>query len=653
MSLIKSFDFNFLKQNYRKSKGGIILSLIIVPLLISIYLVIEGLNVNSYQFISTNDFGNIDLFFMYIIPFVYSVFLFGFVFKKNSTDFINSMPINRKTIFVTNTIGGIILITIIQLLAGLFVLLWGAIFKNLIIFPTSVLETIILSWFSYIFVFISANLAMTFSGTLQAQFVITILVLFLIPVSAEMVEMIKGYQIDLSITEGYTDTNYNLLEEIKDYTMPFKFLRYGFMGYGFDFSWFTILKMLILSIIYYYIGLKLYQKRKMENNEEAFGSTKLQIFVKFLTLIPILFFVNINFSSDITEFIVALILSGIYYYIFDLIVKRQIRLKYTIISFFISILVIQSSLLIMKNFVQKDDEINIDYDNIKAFSIGLNSNAKSYYFDRRLSFFLFDGDYFIEDKKLLDLIIKDKEKTEKNGNYLYNRNETEDLSFENNEEKYYTNNSLEDLYFNIKLNSGKEYYTWLKVSSNCYEKILNYLENNEEYIEHIKDSVVNKNGIYRIGDNILGENKVIDKKINDSIENANLKNINLDVDAYYIIKSIYYNHRIVFYEVPITIDDELFKTVAEFSNSYVTDCLKDYKYGLNVTVYDGNNRVNDLYSVDKKIVDFIEKHLYDEFDPNKKYYILRGSIYTEEKYKSFLFYTNSTMEMENLINYSY
>ena len=63
MSLIKSFNFNFLKQNLKKSKGGIILSLIIVPLLMSIFLVVMGINNSSPEFISPEMFGIINMIF--------------------------------------------------------------------------------------------------------------------------------------------------------------------------------------------------------------------------------------------------------------------------------------------------------------------------------------------------------------------------------------------------------------------------------------------------------------------------------------------------------------------------------------------------------------------------------------------------------------
>ena len=46
----------------------------------------------------------------FILPIIISICLFNYIYKKKSVDFINSMPISRKSIFITNTILGIIII---------------------------------------------------------------------------------------------------------------------------------------------------------------------------------------------------------------------------------------------------------------------------------------------------------------------------------------------------------------------------------------------------------------------------------------------------------------------------------------------------------------------------------------------------------------
>ena len=142
MSLIKSFNLNFLKENIKKSKGIIIFSLIIIPIITSLMLYSVGSNGDSESVGSMQFALIIDIVFMYIIPIIYSFVLFGFTFKKKSTDFICSMPLSRKTIFVTNTIGGIVLITIAQILALITILLFSLIFKNIVIIGAFLLENL-------------------------------------------------------------------------------------------------------------------------------------------------------------------------------------------------------------------------------------------------------------------------------------------------------------------------------------------------------------------------------------------------------------------------------------------------------------------------------------------------------------------------------
>lgn len=655
MSLIKSFNFSFLKQNIKKSKGTIILSLIIVPLIFSMYFVVSGLELSSPEKMEFETLETMDFIFMYIIPFVYSVILFGFVFKKSSTDFMNSMPINRKTMFVTNTIGGIILITLIQLLSGFFALLWGAIFKNIIVFPTAILDIMINSWISYVFVFIASNLAMSFSGTKQTQFVSTILILFLIPVCVELTSSIinaKSYDYsyyttepvranyDLSIASGYQTYYFDTLDSIKNWTMPYKLFRHGLAM-----STESNIRMLVLSVVYYIIGLKLYKKRKMEFSEESFENQKLHLFIKALTLVPILLFVNrIGLYDDsITLLVISIIFCAIYYFIFDIVTKRKVPIKTTIFSFVMSVFVIQSMIM----FVGKIDNKNldIDVDDIKEISIGRNSNGSSYYYSY-IDYVdnCFDGNYFMKNKQILNLILDGRDKVINPEDKNYNNSILYDDVFYSN----FANNK--ELYFNIKLKNGKEYYIRTTIALQNYKEIVKILSQNENYIKHFKNEICKSNGIIEIGNDIVDNKtkrkieKVLDYNIKDMV-NFSLTNDSIN----YITKTIYKDHRIFEYKIPINSNKELASIVAEFANKKTLENIKGYQYGINVQVYSKNNLVKSYYN-DEKILDFMQEHASDEFDPSKSYYILNGGVQTIKGYKKFTFYTNNTKAIDKMIN---
>ena len=642
MSLIKSFNGKFLKQNLKKAKGTVLLCLIIVPLILSIYLVVAGIELKSPEILPQNAIGIINAIFMYVVPFVISVILFGFVFKKSSTDFMNSMPINRTTMFITNTLGGILLITIIQLASALIALLWGAIFPNVIVFPMLVLDTMIVSWLSYVFIFSATNLAMTISGTQKTQLIVTALILFLIPICIELTEDIRrtnandvtssyeevGYY-DLSITSGYQTNYFNTVDSVKNYTMPFKFFRYGVR-----YSWNTNLRMLALSIVYFFLGLKLYQKRKMEFSEESFSNLKLHIFVKGLTLIPVLLFVNcLNaYDKSLTSLVVAIILCGVYYVIFDIVSKRKVPIVTTIASFAGTIFIIQALIVFAGSIKYKQK--NIDIEDIKAVSLGKNSNASmTYIYEDNRDTSILDGDYFIQNDQILDLIL--------DGVQRFNEYRTDD-------EARFDDMLVKNIYFNIRLKSGKEYYIQTTILEKNYNEIISILTRDEKYMNHIKKKIGNANGVITVGNDIVDSKtkKNLEAILQDHLE---VLSSNKDNDSvYYMTKYVYENHQVVKYHIPLTSNDELLKEVAKFANRQALENIKGYQMGVRAYIYDKSKNIDDIYG-GHAILDFIEQHAADEFDPSQKYYIINGSLTTRNGYKTFIFYTNETKEIDSMV----
>ena len=92
-------------QNVKKSKMAILLFLSVVPIFTALTIITIG----KETMLKFPEVGLANIIFMYITPFLLSVSLFGYVYKKRSIDFIGSMPISRKSVFVTNTLGGIAL----------------------------------------------------------------------------------------------------------------------------------------------------------------------------------------------------------------------------------------------------------------------------------------------------------------------------------------------------------------------------------------------------------------------------------------------------------------------------------------------------------------------------------------------------------------
>lgn len=132
MSLMKLFNFKYLKENIKKSRGLLAFFFGVIPLINIIVLItiISNDKINIMDFYSLS---SITILGMFILPLVLAVSLFGFLFQKKSVDFVMSKPLSRKSIYVTNILGGIGIIIIFILLNALIFSFFGVLFQNLII----------------------------------------------------------------------------------------------------------------------------------------------------------------------------------------------------------------------------------------------------------------------------------------------------------------------------------------------------------------------------------------------------------------------------------------------------------------------------------------------------------------------------------------
>ena len=212
MNLTKLFNFKYLIQNIKKSKMALVLFFIIVPIFTSLTIM-----TTKDQILDFSELAFVNIFGMYIIPFIFSVCLFGYVYKKNSVDFMCSMPVSRKTIFVTNTIGGIGMIVLMQLITLILTLLIGVV-TGATIFNAMVFDIFAYQTIAYIFVFTIANLTMSVSRNLLTQIVVTLLITFLIPFSTFFVVVYTSNNV-VALYNEYGDIGSNF-SRIINYTAP-------------------------------------------------------------------------------------------------------------------------------------------------------------------------------------------------------------------------------------------------------------------------------------------------------------------------------------------------------------------------------------------------------------------------------------------------
>lgn len=662
MNLIKSFNFKFFKENLKKSKGAVALLVLLVPIftLLVTVLLLNEYNTNIPSKVS---FSSINFIGMYIIPVIMSLVLFGYVYKKKSVDFINSQPINRKTIFVTNTIGGIILITIIQIMTSIVLLICGVVLPKLVVFPQMVLDIFIMMWVSYVFVFLVANLAMSVSGTFYTQIVVTMLILFLIPFcydSFYRFEFGVNYQMNIK-----QDSCNQYLQTDKYYTMPYQMFHslFSFNTEEFDyFSAKSISRMIILGVAYYFIGLHLFKKRKMENNEESFANEKIHILVKALTIFPIMILLNLaEAEKEFNIIVIAIIIT--YYFIYDFIIKRKIKLKTSLIYLAITLILLQGICSTSEKIQKSMPLPKLNTENIASVKI------QSIYYNNRVDYY---NSYvtklggYIENKDIIKLLMDSS--VEK---YMETSEETTDIQFDANtldsnnfdpETKDIAINDMikidDSVNMNVafKMKNGKMYTTNLKLYSKDFEKIKLALSKEEKFIKNIKDAFIH-NGVSTINNNMFleGEEKdIVSREIETKINTMNLdellQNEYVNTETY-ICKYYYYNHKLQGVSIPAEITDEVLKIASKHTNKLSVEYIKnnlDRTY--NYQVYNEKQNINGTgesktylyYSED--MTKFILENEYEEFDITKPYVV----VDIETRY-NLQFYTNKVEEVQNIV----
>lgn len=312
MSLTKLFNFHYMYENIKKSKMPILLCVLVVPFLTTIMLLTA--DVEAFSFASL---GIFNILLMYVIPFILSANLFGYIYKKSSVDFMGSMPLSRKTIFFTNTLAGILLILAMQGLT-LFCTLMISTFSDSIIMAGLAWDVFVYQTFAYIFLFTIANLAMSVAGNMMTQIVGILLITFLMPALYTFTFMASDPYIT---TDTFDHSTFSPILHFGTFTAP-SLIVSG--SYGFNVT--SMVKMIALSIIYIAFGFVFFQRRKMEKAGESFVKKSTHYLVKGLTLLPFVMIIKIVFISEEFEalpFVLGITL--IYWLVYDLITSKKMK----------------------------------------------------------------------------------------------------------------------------------------------------------------------------------------------------------------------------------------------------------------------------------------------------------------------------------------
>lgn len=590
MNLTKLFNIKYFMQNVKKSKMAIVLFLAIVPIFTALTIITMGKE-NMLEFW---EIGLANIIFMYITPFVLSVVLFGYVYKKKSIDFIGSMPISRKTIFVTNTLGGMVLIVLSQLVTFLISILANTIVGGTV-FVGMLWDIFIYQSIAYIFVFTISNLAMSLSGNILTQIVTTLLITFLISSGVAYFDLWNSSNSYVILDEN--GVTYSSVDNIRNYTAPSAVFGCAINGMSYEYNNISIIKMLILSIAYIAIGYAMFNKKIMEAAGESFENSYVHLLVKGLTLIPfamILVPLAEDGGGEAIIFILAII--AVYYFIYDLITNKKNKVLVNLVAMAISILVLFSVYDVVSK-VADGTKFSLNFNDVKSITIkdiGYKTNGIN---------------IEITEKDLIEKILLSE--------IRYNSSQK------------YVNTEI-----NLKNGTKKLYDT--RVDTDVLEVILSKANLDDFEAEKVEYISLGKN------DKVAIKNLKI--ALNNAIKTNGLKNIykRNDSEGAYIYTYAYANHSIRRIAYPINISKDVFTIVTKTSNQNAAEYInkRDYSY-IYICIEDD---IDYYGNCPKELRNFIVANKDKVCDLNEKYICIRIG---EKR-----FFTNDIEKVKDIIKNS-
>ena len=643
------FNTNYAKQTLKRHKGILLLMIIIIPLITALllsFMVIEDFGdfEDSYsRIILVNGFGMIG------IPFILSNLFLNYAFSKKKVDFVNSMPISRKKIFLTNVLLGIGYIIALQLFNLIVLTIFMNVSKIYMTF-SMIFDLCLIFTIGYSFMYAIYCLALSLSGTIYMQIVLSLLILFLIPFTRFFVFNSMELYDDGVIF--YVPNNITCRLRPVDYdnmflTVPFRLVMFNS---GEIYSAYDAKDMLIttaLTVLYIILGMRFFERRKMETAEEAITSNKLHLFVKGLTLLPMvtLFYYLIFEEEPNGAIILGILGAGVifaYYLIYDLITRKKIKLKSSIIAFICSFVILFLFAAAGDKIAEKIEDMDheIDYYDIESIS-------------------MIDSNLFYSCRERLGSI---KPLSDEDAMKLVNN--LRDAS------GYYSrySNSTNREALIIKLHNGRTYYVFAYVDEEVDKDLRNRLANDEEYIDSLYNILaINDNNYIEI---VNDDSPMIDVEkdplANDL--NSNLKELlkekianGSEQDVLYSIYK-YENHACITVDLPRVYGVKSTDIIGKYLNEKGTKFLREHqdynhKY-YSITLHkEGEMLDKDLYDDDRldnndELLNYFKQQINYEVDSNKEMYIIQSRVNYGPDFDStvLVFYTNNIDAINKIIS---
>ena len=318
MNLMKLINFNFIKENIKKSLGILLFLFFIIPIVNILYL-FNMLNQQIYV-INLIDLTKMTYFASFIFPVVIAYILNNYLFKQNSLDFYLSKPINKRKLFFSNILAGLLLILVLLIINVIVFSLFNL--TNLSIPFLLLFDYFIYTFILYSFIYIVITFAISLCGNFITALIVSIILIWSFPITLD---------VDKLLSENYTETyikfkgdnNEYYVDHIKNIKHPLTLPSSYILKKEFNTG--DIIKTSLLSIIYIFAGYVLFKRRKMENITAGFKNESLHYVAKTISLLPFML-LNALFLKEKTIFTGLIItLAAIFYYlIYDLLTQKKL-----------------------------------------------------------------------------------------------------------------------------------------------------------------------------------------------------------------------------------------------------------------------------------------------------------------------------------------
>ena len=457
-SKLKNYiNFNYIFQNIKQSKGIFLLIIIIFPLL-NLLINING-NQTDIGEILTSIFS-VGGILRFIIPMVISLELFDYVFKRKKVDLIASMPINKKTIFISNTVAGILMLMLLNMLILTTTILPAVFNTETTIIVERIIDNVLLLFLSQLVIFTLTNIAIALTGKVRGVLVLLIVFIFMIPIYLNIFQLVflqKNYLMVDGISYSVEGEKDILPNPLGIYNMFSTRLNWG-IG----------IKNIIYIIGFIILGTFLFKRKKLEYSEELFKNDIIHELVKGLIfLLPLAtFFGSFEISEwELTAFLTLMVITIGLFILYDLVTGKKVEKSVTIIS--LAVLIAISALvgntfheidISSEKSISRSDikEVGVDvivmpyYSSYSDIPMEYYDDDYYYYRHRRTIFSVIDNMSDSFDKSEY-IFTKDKEIQEKLLNILERGPESKNKSNNNNSNKnknstkyYSTNYYLEE-----------------------------------------------------------------------------------------------------------------------------------------------------------------------------------------------------------------